>query len=102
MRNAAKKRGIVLSSLSRQISLEDFKSFDLILTMDSENYSAGTNLSTQGKKGLIAKIKPFLSYSTSTNLLDVPDPYSGGEEGFEKVVDLLEDASAGLISEIIS
>ena len=101
MRNAARKRGIVISSLGRQITSEDLKKFDLILTMDSDNLINVENLKREITDGCRANIKPILSYGNLKNGLDVPDPYYGGENGFEVVLDLLEDACEGLICELL-
>ncbi len=92
MRFAASKRGIEIPSISRQISIEDFESFDYILTMDKDNYE--TVMSLFHEQALKKKpiIKPILSYSSEQSLKEIPDPYYGGEDGFEIVLDLLEDA----------
>ncbi len=97
MRSAAKRRGILIESLARQITSEDLHAFDLILTMDSENFAVLEELSNQECSKSNATIKPMLSFSSQTNSLDVPDPYYGGAKGFENVLDLLEDACKGLI-----
>ena len=102
MRSAAKRRGVSIDSIARQISSKDLHIFDLILTMDSENLADVTRLAEQTSSHSIDKIKPILTYAKSTDLNDVPDPYYGGEEGFEKVLDLLEDACEGLFAAISS
>ena len=99
MRNAARRRGIELQSVSRQIVVRDLITFDLILTMDRDNFEEVTSLAQHSGVEVKATIKPILSYAKKTKLVDVPDPYYGGEGGFEKVLDLLEDACEGLISE---
>ncbi len=98
---AAKKRGVFLTSRARQIVLEDLKKFDLILTMDSDNLSQVKSLAASLPPTDLAEIKPILSYSRNTNLLDVPDPYYGGEAGFEEVLNLLEDSCKGLLKELM-
>ncbi len=102
MQLAAKQRGIVISSFARQIKIDDLLTFDLILTMDNDNLNAVNQLSKQLDKEPLALIKPLLNYSQNSELLEVPDPYYGGEQGFEKVLDLLEDACNGLFEEINS
>ena len=97
---AAERRGIHLPSLARQIELDDFRRFDLVLTMDSDNLRNVRSLAKEAGTNATATIRPMLSYSRSTRLEDVPDPYYGGEQGFEHVLDLLEDACSGLIEEI--
>ncbi len=96
MRAAAKRRGIVISSIARQIDLQDFENFDLILTMDSDNFKDVSRLAKQTK----VNIKPMLSYAKSDGIVDVPDPYYGGESGFEDVLNLLDEACEGLIEDL--
>ena len=100
MRTAAERRGIHLPSRARQIELDDFSRFDLVLTMDSDNLRNVQSLAKEASNNATATIRPMLSYARSTELSDVPDPYYGGEQGFEHVLDLLEDACSGLIEEI--
>ena len=100
MRAAAERRGIHLPSRARQIELDDFSRFDLVLTMDSDNLRNVRSLAKEAGKNATATIRPMLSYARSTEISDVPDPYYGGEQGFENVLDLLEDACSGLIEEI--
>ena len=100
MRAAAERRGIHLPSRARQIELDDFSRFDLVLTMDSDNLRNVQSLAKEASNNATATIRPMLSYARSTELSDVPDPYYGGEQGFEHVLDLLEDACSGLIEEI--
>ena len=100
MRAAAERRGIHLPSRARQIELDDFSRFDLVVTMDSDNLRNVRSLAKEAGNKATATIRPMLSYARSTQLEDVPDPYYGGEQGFEQVLDLLEDACSGLIEEI--
>lgn len=100
MRAAADRRGIHLPSRARQIELDDFSRFDLVVTMDSDNLRNVRSLAKEAGNKATATIRPMLSYARSTQLEDVPDPYYGGEQGFEQVLDLLEDACSGLIEEI--
>ncbi len=102
MRAAAKRRGVVLPSLARQITLLDFERFDLILTMDTDNLQAVTNMEQKVGSKAIAKVMPILSFSRQSKFLDVPDPYYGGDSGFEIVLDLLDDACEGLLESINS
>ena len=101
MRDSAEKRGIYLESLARKIKLEDLYFFDLILTMDNENLAALNSLSEEAGPKLNATIQPILSYATNTDLLEVPDPYYGGQNGFDEVLDLLEDACGALLEKLI-
>ena len=100
MRAAAKKRGVLIESRARQINLKDFKNFDLILTMDHDNLEVVNSLAREVGAKPKARVKEMLSYARKTTLLEVPDPYYGGETGFENVLDLLEDACEGLLEEL--
>ncbi|AAQ00791.1 MULTISPECIES: low molecular weight protein-tyrosine-phosphatase [Prochlorococcus] len=100
MRSAALSRGIVIESRARQISLNDFNNFDLILTMDQSNLDDVNSLAKELNISYKAKVKPLLEYATNTDLVEVPDPYYGGEKGFEDVLNLLENAIEGLIRDI--
>ncbi len=100
--DAAKKRGYDISQIiSRQVNISDFEKFDLIIAMDKDNFA---NLTTLADKSHLtdakSKIKLFLDYSTQGNYLEVPDPYYGGVQGFDLVIDLIEDASNGLLDSI--
>ncbi len=91
-------RGYDLSGLrARQVSVEDFERFDLLLAMDDENYS---NLMAMCPEGMSGKVKKLLSFGTLSPNADVPDPYYGGAQGFQHVLDLVEDACHQLLSEI--
>ncbi len=89
-------RGLDLSSQrARRISPEDCDTFDYILTMDEENYHTVTSL-CRGS----AVVRPFLDFATDSPEREVPDPYYGGPEGFDQVLDLVEEASEGLLADI--
>ena len=92
---AALRRGIDLSGLrARKVVPEDFERFDLLLAMDRDNLALlqrGTRSEHQAKLGL------FMHYASHFDAEDVPDPYYGGEQGFELVLDMSEDAGQGLI-----
>ncbi len=100
MREAAANRGVFIKSKARQISVDDFCSFDLILTMDHSNLVDVKTLFEESSIASKVQIKPLLEYSKNTDLLEVPDPYYGGQNGFDQVLDLLEDAIEGLISKL--
>jgi len=96
---AARRRGIDLSSLrARQISEADFDRFDLILVMDDENLSELRKFAAPPYHDRIRLLMEFAPDAMSRH---VPDPYYGGASGFEEVLDLLEEASEGLIEEIL-
>ena len=94
----AHQRGYDLSPLrARQVSEQDFYDFDLLLAMDSENYQ---NLMDLCPSGFESKVKKLLSYSTLALNQDVPDPYYGGDDGFNRVLDLIEDACTQLLTQV--
>ena len=99
---AARKRGYDLSTIfARQIRASDFVEFDLILAMDKDNYRNLTDFATKtNNRQHIDKLKLFLEYSQQTEYTEVPDPYYGSSRGFDLVIDLIEDASSGLIKSI--
>lgn len=96
------KRGYDLSSLrARKVEHEDFEHFDYVLAMDDENYADLITLSqSDQKQDHKHKIKLFLDFAVQSNVREVPDPYYGGSKGFEMVLDLVEDASKGLLAHI--
>ena len=100
MQAAANRRGITLPSRARQISINDLACFDLVLTMDDANLSAVQSLALEAGRGATATIQPMLSYSRRFSETEVPDPYYGGEDGFEHVLDLLEEACSNLLDAI--
>ncbi|MCP9882817.1 low molecular weight phosphotyrosine protein phosphatase [Cyanobium sp. Alchichica 3B3-8F6] len=104
MRAAASQRGIALTSRARQLELSDLDRFDHILTMDAANLAhvqalarEGRSCAAAGAHGQQARIEPLVGYCSRFDAHEVPDPYYGGEEGFEQVLDLLEDACTGLL-----
>lgn len=95
---AAKKREIDLSKLrGRQIVLDDFAAFDYVLVMDGSNLR--DVLALQDKEQG-AQVQLFLDFAKDARVREVPDPYYGGANGFEYVLDLIEDASRGLLDHI--
>ncbi len=101
MRSTALSRGIELTSRSRQIEENDLYEFDQILVMDKDNLNAVKSLTKDQKNPINSKIKLILNYSKNSQLDEVPDPYYGGQNGFEKVIDLLDDAMDGLIDSLM-
>ena len=101
MRKTALSRGIELTSRSRKIEESDLYEFDLILVMDNDNLDAVKSLVPNNMNHVNTKIKLILSYSKETQLEEVPDPYYGGQVGFDTVLDLLDDAIDGLIDSLI-
>ena len=101
MRKAASARGINLESRSRQIKQIDLYNFDIILVMDKDNLEAVKSLIPDELDEITSKVKLILRYSQKNNLKEVPDPYYGGQNGFENVLDLLNDAIDGLLESFI-
>ena len=101
MRQTALSRGIELTSRSRQIKENDLYEFDQILVMDKDNLEAVKSLIKDHNNHVNSKIKLILSYSKNSQLDEVPDPYYGGQNGFDKVLDLLDDAIDGLIDSLM-
>ena len=101
MRETALSRGIELTSRSRKIEESDLYKFDHIFVMDNDNLDAVKSLIKDHTNPVNSKIKLILSYSTNSQLEEVPDPYYGGQNGFDKVIDLLDDAMDGLIDSLM-
>lgn len=99
-KTTAKKRGIKIDDLkARQVKVEDFDKFDYVLAMDESNLA---DLKALADPGCRAKIKLFLDdYHPENDHREVPDPYYGGQAGFEHVFDLVDGASKKLLEEII-
>jgi protein-tyrosine phosphatase len=95
---AAARRGYDLSRLrGRQVTREDFERFHYLLAMDRDNLAHLHRLASQDHR---AKAQLFLEYATNLGLREVPDPYYGPAAGFERVLDLAENASRGLLAHI--
>ena len=91
-------RGYEVTGTSRQVSLRDFEDFDLILTMDEENYSNIIALTKNDEQR--ARVKRFTDFCTEHEEKEVPDPYYGGDQGFELVADMIEDGSRGVLDSL--
>ncbi len=93
---AAKHRGIDMSQQrARQVVFGDFADFDYLLAMDADNYDC---LHRACPANYQHKIHYFLDYAPQLKTREVPDPYYGGQYGFEKVLDMIEIASAGFLA----
>ena len=91
-------RNIDLSDLrGRQVEVEDFHRFDYILAMDRENLEILSELCPAGREDCLSL---FMDFAPDYGIAEVPDPYYGGEQGFERVFDMVEAASRGLLEEI--
>lgn len=98
MTAAAARRGITLAGKGRQFERSDFEEFDLILAMDKDNYENILWLDREGKYQ--HKVKLMCEFCRNHTDREVPDPYYGGEAGFNYVIDLLLDACEGLLEQV--
>ena len=98
MRAAAKQRGLNFVGSARQLKAIDLREFDLILAMDKDNYRNIIALDPQGKFG--DKVKMMCDYCETHADKEVPDPYYGGADGFNYVIDLLFDSCNGLLKSL--
>ncbi|MDD2723855.1 MAG: low molecular weight phosphotyrosine protein phosphatase [Methylovulum sp.] len=93
---AARNRGVELTHLrARKFTRGDFEDFDFILAMDNDNFSILTDACPDEHKD---KVRLFLDYAPHLIVREVPDPYYGGSYGFERVLDLVEEASVGFLA----
>ena len=98
MRSHALRRGYHITHLSRPVRMTDFYDFDLIIGMDDSNISRLHDLAPS--LDAEAKIHRMTEYCSRMVADHVPDPYYGGAQGFENVIDILEDACEGLQKEL--
>ena len=98
MTAAAQRRGIVLMGRARQFSTIDFEKFDLILAMDQANYEDILELDPEKKYA--HKVKMMCEFCQEYPDHEVPDPYYGGADGFDYVINLLLDACDGLLKTV--
>jgi protein-tyrosine phosphatase len=104
---AQRQLGFPLVGAARQFEREDLAEFDLILAMDKDNFAQIVSLDRDGKFGDGLRpteghrIKLMCEFCREHTLKSVPDPYYGGEDGFNFVIDLLVDACDGLIEHLI-
>ena len=99
MRSAAANRGIPMTHRARQVREEDFERFDMVIAMDDNNYEALFRLAQdRAAQQKIYRFREFLTNHPDWSY--IPDPYYEGHEGFELVLDLLEDGCATLLKQI--
>ena len=96
IRRTGQERGFEIGGRARHVLEADLDAFDLILVMDRENLDYVMTLDVSGQYK--EKIRLFCDFVQHSSDKEVPDPYYGGQDGFEKVFDLLEDGSEGLIA----
>ncbi len=98
--SSAQKRGIDLTSQhARQAKSRDFEKFDYIIAMDDDNFENLKQICPSPE--FENKLFTMMSFSENKYYTEIPDPYYGGESGFDLVLDLLEDACNGLLKQIL-
>jgi protein-tyrosine phosphatase len=98
MTEALSQRGLAVTGRARRIHPDDLARFDHIITMDESNFEEVRSLDPEGR--FHHKIRPLVSFCSEHDMPRVPDPYYGGQRGFELVIDLLHDGCRGLLREI--
>jgi protein-tyrosine phosphatase len=99
--SAARRRGLTLEGAARQVRPQDFRDFDLLLAMDRRNLRELQALAPDREaRAKVRLLREFDPASPGAPDLDVPDPYYGGERGFEDVLDMVEAACRGLLAEL--
>ncbi len=96
MIEAARKRGIAMTGTARQVQGTDLENFDWVLVMDRDNLNDVQIMASHHGKG-DARVAMFCDFCDENDGDEVPDPYYGGAEGFDRVLDLLEDGCRGMI-----
>ncbi len=97
---AQRQLGFALKGSARQFAASDFAAFDCILAMDRDNFEQICHLDRSGQ--MHDKVKLMCDFCTEHDLKEVPDPYYGGEAGFDFVIALLVDACNGLLDHLIA
>jgi len=98
MQAALSERGFSSSGSARQVSAEDFERFDLILAMDRDNFAALEKLNPVDGHG--AELRLFCDFVENYEDEEVPDPYYGGDAGFQHVIDLMVDGCDGILEKV--
>jgi protein-tyrosine phosphatase len=95
----ARQRGIDLSDLrARRVKVADYSTYDYLLAMDQYNYEL---LVSQCPEQYLDRIRLFMTFSPELGFMEVPDPYYGGDSGFDRVFDMVESGSRGLLEHIV-
>jgi protein-tyrosine phosphatase len=101
-REAARRRGIVVAGAARKVRGADHTEFDLILAMDRSNLRDLRAGAPPGATAELRLLREFDEHSVGAGDLDVPDPYYGGADGFDDVLDLVDAACRGLLDDLRS
>ncbi len=102
MRDAASRRGYRLDSIARLVTMEDLRHFDLVVAMDRDNFDDLVDMH-EGEPENIKMLGEFIpGIDSRTNPLSVPDPYYGGADGFEQVIDMIESAGPAMLDHCLS
>lgn len=99
MTAAGKRRGLPMTGQARCVRSEDFAAFDLILAMDRANWEDLKQIAPQAES--MKKVQLFCEFCSKHTAEEVPDPYYGGAQGFEHVLDLLEDGCQGILERVL-
>ncbi len=95
---AAQERGVDLANIrARKVVMGDFEDYDYLLAMDQDNYEILKDACPEEHQH---KLKYFLQYAPHVETLEVPDPYYGGKYGFERVLNMVEEASIGFLNSL--
>ena len=100
MRVSAERRGLNILSIARQINTKDFENFNYILAMDNSNFMNIIDLKNRNYSSNFSSIKKIQDFRSVFKDEEVPDPYFGGDEGFDHVLDILEDSLSGFLESI--
>lgn len=98
MAAAARRVGMALDGRARRVTADDFDRFDLVVAMDRENHAELLRLAPDDHAR--AKIRLFREFEDGAADPDVPDPYYGGPDGFDRVVAIVRRAAAGLVAAV--
>ena len=100
MKFFARKRNINITSQARQLVKEDFKKFDYILAMDDSNFANIIKMKNREVQSELSRVKKIQEFASVFEVKEVPDPYFGGDDGFNNVLDILEDSVSGFFRSI--
>ena len=100
MKIAAERRDINILGRARQITSKDFDEFNYIMAMDDSNFRNIQDLKNRSHSTDFSSIKKIQDFRSAFNEQEVPDPYFGGDEGFDYVLDILEDSVNGFLQSI--